>query len=439
MDVEERLRRSQGTQQVAALIALAPGWEAAEPYAVGLLFLGLATFVAIGALSHEHDRAWSATIIYLVLGVVAAIGLNWLDIVPLDPFGDAMLIQRVTELALVVAIFAAGLAVERQIDRRQWRSLAMLLLVVMPATIALVALFATQAMGLSLGAAIILGAMLAPTDPVLAGDVGLGAPGENVESHEPRFSLHTEAGINDGLAAPFLLLGLLVAKEDGTGWLGEWLALDVLYAIGAAVAIGAVSGTLIAAGMVRLRERRLLDHEFDQFAAVAAVLVVYGLTETAGAYGFVAAFVAGFAFRRYEFGHEVNRRIHDGAEDYGKLLELLVILGLGSMVTLNRLGEPGLAGWRLAPLLLFVIRPGLVLPLADRTLMDTRARAFLGWFGVRGVATLYYGALVLHEEVLSRDEATTVFWTAAVVVMVSLVLHGMSATPLTRRWVDDEP
>ena len=172
-------------------LALGPGWEAAEPYALGLLFLGLATFVAIGALSHEHDRAWSATIIYLVLGGVAAVGLNVLDIAPLDPLQDEQLIQRVTELALIVAIFAAGLAVEREISRRKWVSVAVLLLVVMPATIGIIALFGTQVMGLSLGAAIILGAMLAPTDPVLAGDVGLGAPGENEDSGEPRFSLHT--------------------------------------------------------------------------------------------------------------------------------------------------------------------------------------------------------------------------------------------------------
>lgn len=419
-------------------VALAPGWEVVEPYALGLLFLGLATFVAIAALSHEHERAWSATIIYLALGATAAIAMGLLDVAPLDPFDHAVLIKRVTELGLVVAIFAAGLAVEKQITRRQWRSVAMLLLIVMPATIALVAAFATLAMGLSLGAAIILGAILAPTDPVLAGDVGLGAPGENADSAEPRFSLHTEAGINDGLAAPFLVLGILVTEERGTSWIVEWLTIDLLYSTGVAVVLGAVAGTLIAAGIVRLRERRFLDHEYDQFVAVAAVLVVHGATEAAGAYGFVAVFCAGFAFRRYEFGHEVNKRIHDSAEDYGKLLELLVILGLGSMITLGRLGEPGLAGWLLAPLLLLVIRPGLVIPLADRTIMSTKERVFLGWIGVRGVAALFYAAVVLHEEVLPRDEATTVFWTAAVVVMVSLVVHGVTAAPLTKRWLDPD-
>lgn len=419
-------------------LALGPGFEAAEPYALGLLFLGLATFVAIGALSHEEERAWSATIIYLVLGVAAAAGLSVLDIAPLDPLKDDQLIQRVTELGLIVAIFAAGLSVEREVSRRKWLSTAMLLLIVMPATIGLIALFATQAMGLSIGAAIILGAMLAPTDPVLAGDVGLGAPGENEDSGEPRFSLHTEAGINDSLAAPFVVLGLFVAEEGGTGWLGEWLAVDVAYSIVVAALIGAAAGYCIAAAMVRLRARRLLDHEFDQFAAVAAVLVVHGLTEALGGYGFAAVFVAGFAFRHYEFGHEVNKRVHDGAEDYGKLLELLVILGLGSMVTLDRLGEPGLAGWLLAPVLLLVIRPALVIPLADRTLMTVKERVFLGWFGVRGVATLFYGAVVVHSGVLDAGEMSTVFWTAAAVVMVSLVAHGISAAPLSRRWLDPE-
>ena len=419
-------------------LALGPGWEPVEPYALGLLFLGLATFVAIAALSHEQERAWSATVVYLALGLVAAVGLNVLDVDQLDPFEDEILVERVTELAIIVAIFAAGIAVERGIDRRKWLSVARLLVIVMPLTIAAIALFGTQVMGLSLGAALLLGAILSPTDPVLAGDVGLGAPGEHEGSSEPRFSLHTEAGINDGLAAPFVILGLFVVEEGGVEWLPEWLAIDVAYPIVVGIVVGALAGTGIGAGIVRLRERNYLAHEFDQFVALAAVMVVHGATEAIGANGFVAVFAAGFAFRRYEFHHEVNRRVHDGAEDFGKLLELLVILGLGSLVTLDGLGEPGLAGWLLAPLLLLVIRPVLVLPLAERTIMSARERLFLSWFGVRGVATLFYAAFVIHEGVLPDDEEATVFWTAAVVVMVSVVAHGVTAAPLMRRWLDPE-
>ena len=421
-------------------VALAPGWDAVEPYALGLLFLGVVMFVAIGALSHEHERAWSASVVYLLLGVVGAVGLGVLDIAPLDPLGsDDLFVQRLTEFALVVAVFAAGLSVESQIGRRKWTNVAVLLAVVMPITIALIALFGIYAMGLSAGAAILLGAILAPTDPVLAGDVGLGAPGDHQDSAEPRFSLHTEAGMNDGLASPFVVLGLIVAEHGGdAGRIAEWVAVDVLYAAGLATAIGGVLGYAIAAATVRLRNRRYLSEEFDQYVGLAAALVAYGAAEVTGGYGLLAVFVAGFAFRRYEFGHELNRRVHDGAESYGKLLELLVILMLGSLVTVDRLGEPGLVGWLLAPLLIVVIRPALVVPLASRTLMTAKERLFLGWFGVRGVAALFYAAYVVHAGVLPGDEEATVFWTAAAVVMVSVVVHGVSASPLTRRWLDPE-
>src|SRR6185295_19778802 len=115
-----------------------------------------------------------------------------------------------------------------------------------------VALFGTAVMGLSLGAAIILGAALAPTDPVLAGDVGVGPPGDE-EEDEPRIALTVEAGLNDGLAFPFVFLGAYVATDGGTGWVGEWLTADVLYAVLAGVAIGAAGGYLIAWSIVRLR------------------------------------------------------------------------------------------------------------------------------------------------------------------------------------------
>jgi NhaP-type Na+/H+ or K+/H+ antiporter len=115
-----------------------------------------------------------------------------------------------------------------------------------------------------------------------------------------------------------------------------------------------------------------------------------------------------------------------------------VILLLGSLLTLDRLEIPGLAGWLLAPLLLLVIRPLSVVPLADRRTMKLKERMFLGWFGVRGVAGLFYASLVVHEKVLPPDEAELVFWTAAVVVMVSIVVHGLTATPLTRRWLEPE-
>lgn len=421
------------------MIALDPGLHAGDAYAIGLLFAGVAIFVAIGALSHEHERAWSAAVIYLGLGLVAAVGLNILDVAPLDPLKGNRVAERISEIAILLAVFTAGLSIERLVSQRQWRSVAVLLVIVMPLTIAAVALFATQAMGLSLAAAVLLGAILAPTDPVLAGDVGLSPPGEHDTAEDPQFSLHTEAGLNDGLAAPFVLAGVLIATEGGTGWIGEWVLADVLYAIVVASLIGAAAGYCIAAATVRLRDRDFLSHDFDAFVALGAVLLVYGAVEALGAYGFLAVFWAGFTFRRYEFEHEVNRRVHDGADEYAKLFELGSILLLGSLVTVDGLGEPGLAGWLLAPLLILLIRPAIVLPLSAGSLLSWGQRFFIAWFGVRGIAALFYAAYVAHSGVLSPGETATVFWTTVVVVMVSIVVYGVSAAPLTRRLLGRAP
>ena len=111
---------------------------------------------------------------------------------------------------------------------------------------------------------------------------------------------------------------------------------------------------------MRLRDRELLSDELDGWLAIAAVLVIYGATEAVSAYGFLAAFAGGVAFRRYEHGHEYNRRVHDGAETVEKFGELALILLLGSSVTLAGLQAPGWTGWLLAPALLLVIRPASV-------------------------------------------------------------------------------
>jgi len=408
------------------------GFSFADPYAIALTFAGVAVFAAVGALSHQRERAFSASLIYLGLGIAAATIVDLLGVPWIDPLGDAVVIEHLAEFAVIVALFGTGLKIERALVPRAWTSVTRLLGIVMPLTIAAVALFGTQVMGLSLGAAVILGAALAPTDPVLAGDVGVGPPGDEDE-HEPNFALTAEAGLNDGLAFPFVFLGVYVAAEGGSAWLGEWLAADVAYAVLAGVAIGAAGGYAIAASIVRLRERRLMLDALDGWVAVGAVLLVYGVAEVAGSYGFLAAFAAGVAFRRYEHGHEINRRVHDGAEVVEKFCELGLILLLGSMVTVIGLGEVGLGGWALVPVLLLVIRPLATAIAFVGSSTAVRERAFIAWFGVRGIGSLYYVAVALGLGVLASDEARTLFWTVTACIVASIVVHGVTAAPLSRR------
>ena len=410
------------------------GLSAGDPYFIGLFCAGLAFLVAIAALSYQSERAFSAAVIYLGLGLIAGVGLYVLGVEPLDPIKDAELVSRVAEMALLVAVFTAGLKMERNLTFASWRSVVLLIALVLPATVALVVVFGTLVMGLSLGAALILGGVLAATDPVLAGDIGVGAPGDQPrEPEEPQFAITAEAGLNDGLSAPFVLLGILVAGGASAGDVVEWALVDLLYAVVVGAALGAAGGYGMAALAVPLRKRELFLPQFDGFVSIAAPLLLYGGVEAIGAYGLVAGFAGGLAFRRYEFGHDYNRRVHDGAEVVEKLLELAVILLLGSMVTLSALDEPGLAGWLLAPVLLLVFRPASVLLFFSNGPLTFKGRAFVAWFGVRGVAAVYFATVAVQTGVLPPDELSTVVWTALVCVMASIVVHGVTSGPVTRR------
>jgi NhaP-type Na+/H+ or K+/H+ antiporter len=432
-----RPRRHAGADHPLSVttIAVAEGLSFGEPFYLALLLAGVAVIAAVGALSHQHEHAFSASVIYLVLGlgaalIVEALGVDWLE-----PGDDHTLLERLSELALIIALFGTGLKLDRALTLREWSGVGRLLLVAMPLTIGAVALFGSFVMGLGAGAAIMLGACLAPTDPVLAGDIGVGPPGDE-EEREPNFSITGEAGLNDGLAIPFLVLGAFVAGEEGSGWVVEWLAADVLYAVGLAFALGAAVGYGLGAVAVRLRDRRLFDPRFDGWLAIAAVLVIYGLTELASADGFVAAFAGGVAFRRYEHGHEYNARVHEGAEVVEKFAELALVLLVGSLVTVQGMEAPGLEGWLLVPVLLAVLRPASVVVALLGSGLRAGERTWIAWFGVRGVGSVNYAAVALGLGVLTAQEGETVFWSTIITVIVSIVVHGVTATALSRRWLE---
>lgn len=414
-------------------LALAPGFKPISAFAALVLFLGFVLLAAGRALTLEEKSPYSASVVYLGLGLAAAGVIHVLDLEWIDPFEDARLIEHLTEFALVVALFASGLTINRALRWRQWRAVVGLLGLVMPLTIAAGALFGAAAMALSLGAAIALGAILAPTDPVLTGTVGLGPPGDTREESDARFNLTAEAALNDGLVSPFVLLGALIIDRGGSGWLGEWAAADLLYGIVLALALGALGGYAFGSFIKWLQPRHVLAPEFDGFLVIGGVLTVYGLAELLDAYGLVAVFVAGVYFRRYEIEHEYNLRLHRAATIAKHFAELGVIVLLGTLVTGDAFGAPGLGGWLIAPFLILVVRPLGVLLLLARSTMSRRERVFLAWFGVKGVASLYYVSFLIGQGLLPAEDQTQLFWTVAFAVMLSILIHGIGAIAITRR------
>jgi NhaP-type Na+/H+ or K+/H+ antiporter len=414
------------------VVAAGAGFSTPDLYTVGLLFLGVALAAAVAALSHEHERAFSATLIYLAFGLAAALAIGLFDLRWVDPVDDARVVERVAEFAVIVALFSTGLKLDRDLSWSGWGSVTRLLVIAMPLTIAAVAAFGAAAMGLSVAAAIVLAAALAPTDPVLAGDLGVGPPGEENE-REPNFAITAEAGLNDGLAFPFVILGLLVAAHADRGWVAEWVLADLLWAVVVGVGLGAAIGYGLAAAAVWLRRHDLLAPDYDGWLAIPAVLLIYGATEVANGYGFLAAFAGGLAFRRYERDNELNARVHEGAEVAEKFAELSIVLLIGSMVTISGLAQPGWSGWLLVPLLLLVVRPLAVLASLVGSGLPRGERLFLGWFGVRGIGSLYYVAFAVSAGTLGAENDVEVVWTAIACVLCSIALHGITGTPFARR------
>jgi len=417
----------------STILAAGPGFHPGSDAGVLIFVLaGVGLLVATIALSNQGGRTFTSAIVYLALGSLAAVGIWAVGATPFDPIQDAGLLEHMTEVVAIIALFGTGLAVDRPLHWRAWSHALRLLLIAMPLTIAAVAAFGWGAMGLSFGAALMLGGAVAPTDPVLAGDLGIGPPGEE-DDKDTSFALTAEAGFNDGLAYPFVIAGIMIAHHGDDGSALSWLAFDVGWAIGAAVVAGALLGRFAASVVRRARDRGYMQEYFDAWVGLGVVLGVYGVTELIDAYGFIAAFVAGIGFRRYERGHDMQEGTHRGASVFERLGEVAVVLFAASMLTFEGLGTPGVAGWGLVALVVFVIRPAAGMLAMLGTHVPLRERGFIAFFGVRGVGSLFYASVVVTSGALPDEEAALVLWTVVALTVVSIVVHGLAGDPARRR------
>jgi NhaP-type Na+/H+ or K+/H+ antiporter len=413
-------------------LAASEGFSFADPITLAIVFVGLALLVAITLLSKQPDWGVPIAAIYLLLGAVASLALWLLGIPGVDPIGDAYLIEHLTEFAVIVALFSAALKIKRDLSIKKWSSPLLLVLIAMPLTILGVTLFANLVVGLSIGAAILLGAILAPTDPVLAGEIGVEEVGDG-EDEEHRFALSGESGLNDGFAFPFIFLGVFVAS-GASGWFGEWVAADLLYAVIIGLALGALAGFLLGRLIDFLDRLGFISEEYEGWVAFACLLMVYGFVEFDGAYGFLAVFAAGLAYRRRKTRTVRHyKRVNEGLKSVEHIMELALMVLIGSMLTFVGLSIPGIAGWGLVFLLLFFIRPVSVFIAFLGSRLNLKERFFVAWFGIRGLGSLYYAAVVFQSDVLSRGEIEMVFWITMAAIVASVIIHGLTAEPLTKK------
>lgn len=399
------------------------------PYHILLAAIGGAIFIAYWVPRLVFRETPPAAAILMIVGCLAYAVIPGMPAAA-DPTTAPLLWEMTSEIVVIVVLFATGLRIDNIKSYRLWRPTLRLLLLAMPLTIAAVATLAWGFAGMTVAGALLLGAVLAPTDPVLAGDVQVGPPLEGNE-HPVRFTLTAEAGLNDGLAFPFVHLGLLVAAlgVDPSGWLSDWLLRDILYRIFVGAALGAAVGWLLGRSLFSSWGAGAIEKSGPGVVALAAVFLCYGIVEMAEGYGFIGAFMAGLVCRRVQERHDFHRRLHSFSEAIEHALTAILLVLVGS--TLPALW-PAL-DWRHSMIgfsLLLVIRPLAGWVSLMGTDLPSRDRWIVGFFGVRGIGSIYYIAYAAgHMEFINESQLWAL---VAYTVFASAVIHGMTSFLLDR-------
>lgn len=407
----------------------AAGPAGADPaVAVAYVLAGVALVAATVLPRLLHRSAGSPALVFVAAGIVAGL-------LPIGPelglLDRRAVVEHATELCLIVSLMGVGLALDRPISWLGWMSTWRLLAVAMPVFI-LLATLTGSALGLPVATALLLGAALAPTDPVLASDVQVGEPTSDPGSEdEIRFALTSEAGLNDGLAFPFVSAACLLAAAATLDGAGGW-ALGQVWQVVLGLAIGTVVGRGFAALAFRapISELRFAESA-DAVVVLAAVFLSYGFAQLAGGYGFLAVFAAGIALRGWSREHDFHRTSHVFVTRLERMLTMGLLLALGYAV-----GDGLLAGmtWPTAVFgvaAVLVLRPlaaGLAMAGARITAADRRAIAF---FGVKGIGSFYYVAFALGAAPF--PDAERVWQAVTVAMLASVLVHGTFATPVLLR------
>ncbi|RBY88890.1 sodium:proton antiporter [Blastococcus sp. TBT05-19] len=406
-----------------------------EPTGLAFAAAGAATLLA-ALLPRLTSRApLSMPMVFVGLGVLAFTLVPGLP--SPDPIEHGTTAVHLTEVVVIVSLMGAGLALDRPLSWGGWGSTWRLLAVTMPLTVLATALLGGWLLGLGAAAALLLGAALAPTDPVLATEVQVGEPTDDEESEdEARFALTSEAGLNDGLAFPFTYAAIAVAAAGlaPSGWLGEWLAVDVVWRLVAGVGAGAAMGWVLRRLFFsRAGERAHLAERAEGFVALSAIFLAYGVAEVIEGYGFVAVFVCALTIRAAERAHDRHQVLHAHVEQLERLLTVVLLLLVGGAVARGILAGVGWREFALAAAFLLLVRPLTGLLAFVRSSTGSRERWVVSFFGVRGIGSLYYLAYGLSEADIPGAEQ---LWRVTVLVVVgSVVLHGVTAGPVIH-WLD---
>jgi NhaP-type Na+/H+ or K+/H+ antiporter len=400
-----------------------------DPYI--LILTGAGVLIALVAWLPLALKRLPLSLPIVCIGIGAAIFL--LPQVTLEPLPlhYPEVTERFAEFVVIIALMGAGLKIDRVFGWRRWAITWRLIAIAMPLSILAITGLANWVLGLPIAVALLLGASLAPTDPVLAADVQVGPPRTGDED-EVRFGLTSEAGVNDGAAFPFVHLAILLAAAAATGepWLGEWLGYRVVWEIVGGVAGGWLVGRAFGWLTFHVPAETKLAKTGDGLIALSATFVSYGLTELIHVYGFLAVFVTALTFRSTHRNHSFQFEMHALTEQVERLAMMILLILFGGALVSGLLAPVTWVDAGVAAMILLLVRPvaGWIALLGYPA--DRGERMTLAFFGIRGVGSIYYLAYGANHMPIAQLER--LWGIVGLVVLCSVLLHGLTVTPIMR-------
>ncbi|WP_017652572.1 cation:proton antiporter [Fortiea contorta] len=404
-------------------------------YILELLVIGLLLLAVTLGSGWIARLPLSFALIYLLVGIVLGpYGIGLIQLRRDDVF-NAHVLERLTEFVVIVSVFSCGLKIVRPFKLGVWDITIRLIGLLMPISIFALAIVGKLFLNMDWGSAILLGAILAPTDPVLASEVQLT---DTKDKDELRFGLTSEGGLNDALAFPFVYFGIYALKDSNwNNWFKQWVAVDLIWAIASGIVMGILVGKAIVWIDRKIQKRRSADQLMEDFVAISIILITYALTEIINGYGFLAVFIAGLVTQRSYRNPEKPLAQLEFIERLEKLLEIATILLLGSILLFPQMLKYGTQSLLVIVLLFFIIRPvgvwistiGMRPVNSPRRSLHLGTRWLLGWFGIRGVGSLYYLAYAFGHG-LKDEIGELIAWITYTTIVASVIVHGISSTPL---------
>ena len=395
-----------------------------DNYILILTIIGLAAFGMAWMPAITKKLKISYSVIYVALG---ALVYALIDTLPEpNPTKENLITLRLTELVVIISLMGVGLKIDQRFSFKAWAIPLSLVSVTMLLSIAATAALAHFWLGFNIASAMLLGAALAPTDPVLASDVQVGPPLEKDRSNV-RFSLTAEGGLNDGMAFPFTWLAIaLVIHQYSNELIGTWFIKDVIFRIFIGVASGLALGKGIGYLLFHLPKKTNEPTPGDGFVALSATLVVYGLTEILHGYGFIAVFVCSVTIRNFEMDHKFHLKLHTFMDQIERILVAVVLILFGGSIVNGILS---IIDWHFVLFGLasiFIIRPLCASLSLFRKGLQLKEKWVISFFGIRGVGSLFYLAFALNEA--KFEHAAEMWCIVSFIVLCSILIHGFSAT-----------